>query len=679
MRALRKARGSQLLASASVMRSTLPPSRKAGHAGSLSGHAAQITARRTPSWFSGAAQPPGGTSQLPPSLRRSTASKGRFLIPLVVSEQAQLSQPYTSTTRGRASPPRGVWDRVPVPVRGPGPFCPPRRLPLRPLCLRRRRRAPPPRSRGSGHPRRLRPWRGGGWLVLGSGGLGGDEVSCVGVHVVELGVVVVVVVGAVRRRLLDAGGDAPHRLYVRLRGRPAPRPPSFPPPSPRGSRAPSCLSPGAHVALALALGSLPGPHAFVSLSTPWVAPTVTCALARTASARILPVHVPMPLTAPTFADRAPLLSMRSVAARLGALLAPLRVLPVPSPFPRSVSRVGPSAARALSPSAAAGLGALPSPSPSLLAACAQGYPLRLSLSTPPVASHPPLRVPVASTLRRLRAVPPLPDHASGVLLPLRLRPRDAWRRTLGCPGADGRWPSRREGGLGEVRLGGAGVGVAGVGVGAVLRALPALRGSCGGSRRGARGPRRGQPPRWRRAGVAVGAAARLAGVAVSAPCAPGAPSGGGAAGLAASAAGAVSLTGAGPRVDGLVSAGAARGCPAGGPTGTAASASHCSSRSARVSPAHPGKTGERERDRPWWRSSRWGEPSESDITVILVGMRGGRRALSTTSWCICGVPWAVLCSAPQGGGGEGSGGRQWRSPRAGGGRWSSIGTGAGAG
>ena len=42
-----------------------------------------------------------------------------------------------------------------------------------------------------------------------------------------------------------------------------------------------------------------------------------------------------------------------------------------------------------------------------------------------------------------------------------------------------------------------------------------------------------------------------------------------------------------------------------------------------------------------------------DITVILVGMRGSRPALSTTSWCIFGVPWPVPCSAPQGGGGEG--------------------------
>ena len=198
---------------------------------------------------------------------------------------------------------------------------------------------------------------------------------------------------------------------------PRPPPPPFAPPSPRGSRAPSCLSSGDPGALALALGSLPGPHAFVSLSTLRVPSTVTCALARTASARILPVPVPMPLAAPTLADRAPLHSLRSVAARLGALLTPLRVLPVPLPFPCSLSCVVPSAARALSLSAAAGLGALPTPSTSLLAACAQACPLRLSLGTPPVASRPPFRAPLAGRLPRLRAVPPLSNHAPGVLLP----------------------------------------------------------------------------------------------------------------------------------------------------------------------------------------------------------------------------------------------------------------------
>ena len=115
------------------------------------------------------------------------------------------------------------------------------------------------------------------------------------------------------------------------------------------------------------------------------------------------------------------------------------------------------------------------------------------------------------------------------------------------------------------------------------------------------------------------------------------------------------------------------------PTSTAASASLRSSRSARVSPVHSGEAGERERDRRWGRSSRWGEPSESAITVILVGMRGGRRALPTTSWCISAVPWAVPCGALRGGGGEGVGGRLWCQPRTAGGRRPSIGIGRGGG
>ena len=156
-------------------------------------------------------------------------------------------------------------------------------------------------------------------------------------------------------------------------------------------------------------------------------------------------------------------------------------------------------------------------------------------------------------------------------------------------------------------------------------------------------------------GAAVGAAAWLAGAAVSASRASGAPSRGGAAGLAAWAAGASTLAGSGSWVDGPVSAEAARGCPAGGPTSTAASASLRSSRSAGVSPVHSGETGEQERDRRWWRSSRWEEPSESAITVILVGMGGGRCALPTTSLCISVVPCAVPCGALRGGGGKGLG------------------------
>ena len=258
---------------------------------------------------------------------------------------------------------------------------------------------------------------------------------------------------------------------------------------------------------------------------PLVPLPVTCALACTAGARALPVPVPMPLAAPTLADRAWVCLMRSVAARLGTLLAPLRVLPVPLPLPGSLSRFAPSAARALSPSAAAGIGALPAFAPSLLAACALNCPLCVSLGTAPVASCLPLRAPVAGTLPRLRAVPPLSDHAPGVLLPLQVRQHDPRRRTLGRRGADVPRPPRGER-LGGERLMVAGVGVAGVGLGAVLCALPATHCGCGGSRRGV-GARAGSVPRARgvpgAAARPAGAVERLAGAAVSTPCALPAP------------------------------------------------------------------------------------------------------------------------------------------------------------
>ena len=72
----------------------------------------------------------------------------------------------------------------------------------------------------------------------GSGGLGGGEVPRVGVDVVEVRVAVAVVVGLVRRHLFNTGGDAPHALDVRLRGRPALRPSPHALPAPRGPCAP---------------------------------------------------------------------------------------------------------------------------------------------------------------------------------------------------------------------------------------------------------------------------------------------------------------------------------------------------------------------------------------------------------------------------------------------------------
>ena len=294
------------MASASVMRSTAPPSRKAGHVGPLSGHAARITDLRTLSWSSGAAHPPGGTSRFPASLRRSTASNCRFLNPLVVPWLAQLNNPYSSPTRGRASSPRGSGTvpqsrsqgRAPSAPRAGSPCCPcacgagaaPRLPPAEAICAGS--------ARGAG----------GGWLVLVSWGLGGDELAGVGVDVVEVVVVVVVVGDVVRRHLLDAGGDAPHQLHVRLRGRPAPRPPPFDPPCPPGSHAPSRLSLGARGALALALGPPSGP-----LPVPWVPSPVTHALACPLA------HRP---------------SSRSM--HLGAQPAPLRALPVPLRLPGSL-------------------------------------------------------------------------------------------------------------------------------------------------------------------------------------------------------------------------------------------------------------------------------------------------------------------------------------------------------
>ena len=123
--------------------------------------------------------------------------------------------------------------------------------------------------------------------------------------------VVVVMVGVVRRHLLDTGGDASHRLDAPLRGRPAPCPPLSALPSPRGSRAPPCLFPGAYVALPPAVGPA---HCHLRPS-----------LHR--GARILPASLPMSLAVPPFADRTPFCPMCSVAARFGALLASLRQPP----------------------------------------------------------------------------------------------------------------------------------------------------------------------------------------------------------------------------------------------------------------------------------------------------------------------------------------------------------------
>ena len=220
--------------------------------------------------------------------------RGHFLVPLVPAEEHGIKgpvfKPPGGPQGGTAQPPihlhhqgegltpQGVRNCVPVP--GPialGPLRPPCRLRLRLLRLWCRRLARPPRRRGSSHPRRVRPrlsCRGsgaargavvsvGGRLVGGSGGYGGDQVPRIGVDVVEVGVVVVVaVVDVVCRHLPDTGRDAPHRLDVRLRGRPAPGPPPCALTFPYFPHTPPCLSPGAYAALApLAPGPPPRPLA----------------------------------------------------------------------------------------------------------------------------------------------------------------------------------------------------------------------------------------------------------------------------------------------------------------------------------------------------------------------------------------------------------------------------------
>ena len=547
-----------------------------------------------------------------------------------------------------------------------------------------------------------------------SWGLGGDELAGVRVDVVEVVVVVVVVVvGVVRRHLLDAGGDAPHRLHFRLRGCSALCPPPLAPPSPLGSRAPSLLSLGAlALALALALGPLSGPVP-VSRVPPLVPHT---------PARSLP-----PLSSPL---------------RLGALPAPLTTLPVPWPLPDPLPepRVPPlvhhAPARSLShhPSLRPlHLGLLPA----LPRALPVPRPLPCPLPVTPSAAPLPL------------AAAPFLDHSPGVPLPLQLRQRDARRRALALRGAVVPLPSRGEG-LGGVRLGGlvwvwAGLAwaryfalslptaaaAAAAGEASAARggsspacaacqgpqplsrpphspSLPAaadeapvaavadsrtsssvfsaaaaaaceaptaragsgatpLRPACSPARlrqpsatRPAPAP--GLPPCRRRAGGRGGAAAWLA--AVSASCASGR---GGAAGLAAWAAGAA--VSAGPGVPGPAAAvrppppppASAPRAPRGSPPSTLGRR--------RGSGSGTGGGG--------GRPAR-GDPSESAITVTLVGMRGGRRALPTTSWCISAVRGqcrVVLC----GGGGEGVGGRLWRQSRTAGVRGHPPALGGGAG
>ena len=373
-------------------------------------------------------------------------------------------------------------------------------------------------------------------------GLGRDQVPHVGL---------VVVVGVVRRHLLDTGGDAPHRLDVRLRGRPARLPLSRALPYSPRPPALCCLPSGVHVTLSLLAPGPPPyseplvlvrylPSALWNLSC--VPTSVICAPAFSAGAHVLPVPLPVSLALPCVSPsnaRAlarPVCLSSPAAAGPGclpvplpslvaacALACPLRpfsnaaaraaVLTVPLPVSFVVPCVLPCAARApaspvcLSSPASSGSGALPVSLPSLIAACALARPLRPPPGAPSVAFRPLLRAPVTA---RRPARSPSPSSwttrrasccrcTCSSVMPGGVR--------LGAAGRTGRSLPSGKAAFGGYVFGGAGVGVAKLGVGAVLGALPAFGRGCGGRQLGARGPfsapaacrgpRRGQPARHR--------------------------------------------------------------------------------------------------------------------------------------------------------------------------------------
>ena len=694
------------MASASVTRSTTPPSRKAGNVGSLSGHAAQITALRTLLWSSGAAQPPRGTSRFPPTIPEEHGIE-KPVPHLPGGPRAGPAQPPVHFHhQGEDLTPQGVPDPAPVQISGPGPLCPARRLPLRPLRLRRQRRTPPPPAAEAAAIRAGSALGAGGagwcWGPRGWGGTRSPAsgsmfqrwvwrrwwwwVWWAGICWMRGGM----------HRTGGTSGCGGASLPVPLSSL-GPTPLA---PAPR-------LSPWGHGALGLAFGSLPGPCTFVPFSAPWVLPPVTCALACTPGARTLPVPVSMPLAVPTL-PTAPCSTPCAPWPPALAPCSPLRVsflctCPFPSPCPASCGPLPalcpPPLPLALVPCPRLRPRSLPCAPWS--APCVCPWPLCLSppvlRSALPWPAHCPACVssPPSQIMRRAsccrrgcgRVTPggerfgaggqtcrvhpmgkaALAGNGLGGLVWVRLG--WVWARYFappathcGCGGS--RRGTRRPHHVGPPRPRHASRhGVADQGGGAARRGrsfnslctLPALL--CGryGPRRGAWGRRRGRPPRWRHAGGrGWGRGAACWGRGLNPRGARGPLWGRG--GMARSLGGGGRLLGR-RRSPGrrLGVSEAAWGSP------PAARRAPLPPQAAAPRPRRgsPPRIPERERDRRWWRSSSWGEPSESGITVSLVGMRCGKCAHPNISPCICVVPWAVLCSAPQGGGGEGRGGWQW--------------------
>ena len=255
--------------------------------------------------------------------------------------------------------------------------------------------------------------------MLGSAGLGGDEVPCVGVDVVEVGVVVVVPVGVVRRHLLDAGGNAPQWLDVRLRGCPATRPSPSALPSPRDSCALPCLSPGVYAALPpLAFGFLPGPLSFPPRPRRGSRPPSSAPL----PAPPVPVSCPCPCPCPWLRPQSSTASRSAPCAPWPAALAPCSrpcgSFPCPCPFP------------ALCPASCCLLPVLcPSPLPLASAPCPRLRPRSLPCAPRPAPCACPWTLPLSPPVSCSALWWPAPCSLLGV--------------GGGRPGLPGRRPDRR--------------------------------------------------------------------------------------------------------------------------------------------------------------------------------------------------------------------------------------------